>query len=86
MDHILLHCPVAHSLWVHFFFISKNDIYTKGYSMHEKHRANPKITRKGKEKRNKRKPSNRLITKKKRAKKRRERITSRESPSPKPIK
>ena len=54
--------------------------------MHEKHRANPKITRKGKEKRNKRKPSNRLITKEKRVKKRRERITSCESPNPRPIK
>ena len=28
-----------------FFLISKNDIYTKGYSMQEKHRANSKITR-----------------------------------------
>ena len=28
-----------------FFLISKNDIHTKGYSMHEKHRLNPKITR-----------------------------------------
>ena len=35
----------------HFFFISKNVIYTNGYSMHEEHRANPEITRsKNKEK------------------------------------
>ena len=33
-----------------------------------------------------RKPNNILITERKRAKKRRERITSRESPSPRPIK
>ena len=26
-----------------FFFISKNDIYTKVYSMHEEHRANPEV-------------------------------------------
>ena len=38
--------------------------------------------KKEKEKRNKRKPSSRLITKEQRTKKRRERITSCESPSP----
>ena len=30
-------------LTIFFFLISKNDIYTKVYSMHEEHRANPKI-------------------------------------------
>ena len=33
-----------------FWLISKNDIYTKRYSMHEKHKTNPKITTKKKEK------------------------------------
>ena len=33
--------------------ISKNDIYMKGYSMHEKHRANPKITKREKKKKKK---------------------------------
>ena len=28
-----------------FFLISKNVIYTNGYSMHEEHRANPENTR-----------------------------------------
>ena len=32
-----------------FFLISKNDIYTKGYFVHERHRANPKITRRKKQ-------------------------------------
>ena len=32
-----------------FFLKSKNDIYTKGYSVHERHRANPKITRRKKQ-------------------------------------
>ena len=32
-----------------FFLISKNDIYTKGNSMHEEHRANRENTRKGKQ-------------------------------------
>ena len=43
------------SLWMQevvnsilFFLISKNDIYTKVYSMHEEHRANPKSTRRRK--------------------------------------
>ena len=58
----------------------------KGYSMHEKQRANPKITRRKKQRINKRKPSNKLITKEKESKKRSERITSRESASPRPIK
>ena len=34
---------------IFFFLISKNDIYTKGYSMHEKHITNPKITRRKKQ-------------------------------------
>ena len=70
-----------------FFFISKNVIYMNGYSMHEEHRANPENTRRKKtKKKQKRKSIHRLITKRKRAKERRERITSRESPSPRPIK
>ena len=56
----------------------------KGYSMHEEHRANPENTRRKTKK--KQKPIHRLITKRKRANERRERITSRESPSPRPIK
>ena len=55
-----------------FFLISKNVIYTNGYSMHEEHRANPKNTRR----KQKKKPIHRLITKRKRANERRERITS----------
>ena len=36
--------------WNFFFFlISKNDIYMKGYSMHEEHRANLENTRIGKQ-------------------------------------
>ena len=66
-----------------FFLISKNVIYTNGYSMHKEHRANPENTRRKKQKR---KPIHRLITKRKRAKERRERITSRESQSSRPIK
>ena len=31
-----------------FFLISKNDIYTKDYSIHEEHRANLENTRIGK--------------------------------------
>ena len=38
-----------------FFLISKNDIYTKGYSMHEEHRANLENTRKGKQRKTKKK-------------------------------
>ena len=38
-----------------FFFISKNDIYTKGYSMHEEHRANRENTREGKQRETKKK-------------------------------
>ena len=69
------------------FWISKNVIYTKCYSMHKEHRADPKDTRRRKQRKNKkRKPTNKLITKRKRGKERRERITSRESPSPRPIK
>ena len=66
-----------------FFFFDKNVIYTNCYSMHKEHRANPENTRRKKQKR---KPIHRLITKRKRAKERRERITSRESLSPRPIK
>ena len=55
--------------------------------MHKEHRADPKDTRRRKQRKNKkRKPTNKLITKRKRAKERRERITSCESPSPRPIK
>ena len=55
--------------------------------MHEEHRANPENTRRKKtKKKEKGKSIHRLITKRKRAKERRERITSRESPSPIPIK
>ena len=60
----------------------------KGYSMREEHRANPENTRRRKQRKNKNKknPINILITKRKRAKERRERITSCESPCPRPIK
>ena len=55
--------------------------------MHKEHRADPKDTRRRKQRKNKkRKPTDKLITKRKRAKERRERITSCESPSPRPIK
>ena len=54
--------------------------------MQEEHRANPENTRRKTKKKQKRKPIYRLITKKKRAKERRERITSRESSSLRPIK
>ena len=54
--------------------------------MHEEHRANPEKTRRKTKKKQKRKPIHRLITKRKRANERRERITSCESPSPRPIK
>ena len=55
--------------------------------MHKEHRADPKDTRRRKQRKNKkRKPTNKLITKRKRDKERSERITSRESPSPRPIK
>ena len=40
------------AMYYYVFFISKNDIYTKGYSMQEKHRANPKITRRRKQRKN----------------------------------
>ena len=59
----------------------------KGYSKHKEQKADPEDTRRRKkEKKQKRKPTNKLITKRKRAKEKRERITSRESPSPRPIK
>ena len=54
--------------------------------MHEEHRANPENTRRKRKKKQKRKPIHRLITKRKRANERRERITSHEFPSPRPIK
>ena len=55
--------------------------------MHEEQRANPRNTRRRKQRKNKkRKPTNKLITKRKRAKERRERITSCEFPSLRPIK
>ena len=55
--------------------------------MHKEHRADPKDTRRRKQRKNKkRKPTNKLITKRKRAKERRERITSCEFPSLRPIK
>ena len=38
---------------IFFFLISKNDIYTKGYSMHEEHRANLEKTRRRKQNKNK---------------------------------
>ena len=38
-----------------FFLISKNVIYTKGYSMHEEHRANLKNTRRKTKKKTKKK-------------------------------
>ena len=66
-----------------FFLISKNVINTNDYSMHEEHRANPENTRRKKQKR---KLIHKLITKRKRATERMEKITNRESPSPRPIK
>ena len=54
--------------------------------MHEEHRANQENTRSKTKKKQKRKPIHKLITKRKRANERREKITSRESPSPRPIK
>ena len=41
-------CCFSFSSFIFIFLISKSDIYTKGYSMHEKHRANPKITKRRK--------------------------------------
>ena len=59
----------------------------KGYSKHKEQKIDPEDTRRRKkEKKQKRKPTNKLITKRKRAKERRERITSHESLSPRPIK
>ena len=52
-----------------FFLLSKNNIYTKGYSIHEKHRANSENYKNKKKKKtekiHKRKPSNKLNTKEK---------------------
>ena len=51
--HLLDNCELnGLSLFVCFFLISKNVIYTNGYSMHEKHRANPKNTRRRKQEKN----------------------------------
>ena len=38
-----------------FFYISKDVIYTNGYSMHEEHRANPENTRRKKQRKKERK-------------------------------
>ena len=54
--------------------------------MHEEHRANPENTRRKTKKKQKKKTKQQIITKRKRAKERRERITSRESPCLRPIK
>ena len=54
--------------------------------MHEKTQSKPRKYKKETKKKQKKKPIHRLITKRKRAYERRERITSRESPSPRPIK
>ena len=41
-------------IYIYFFFlISKNDIYTKGYSMHEEHRVNLENTSRRKHNKNK---------------------------------
>ena len=53
--------------------------------MEEEQKANPENTRRRKQ-RKKKKPNNILITERKRAKEKMEKITSRESPSPRPIK
>ena len=45
----------AYVVFFFLFFISKNDIYTKGYSMHEEHRANRENTREGKQRETKKK-------------------------------
>ena len=42
-------------LFFFFFLISKNVIYTKGYSMHEEHRANLENTRRKTKKKTKKK-------------------------------
>ena len=69
-----------------FFLISKNFIYTNGYSVQEKHRANPEKTS-IKQRENEKEPNNKKkLQKRKRTKKRRERVTSCESPSLRPIK
>ena len=57
-----------------------------GYSVQEKHRANPEKTS-IKQRENKKEPDNtKKLQKRKRTKKRMERVTSRKSPSPRPIK
>ena len=48
-------------LFFFFFLISKNVIYTKGYSMHKEHRANPEDTRRRKQRKNKKKKTNQQI-------------------------
>ena len=54
--------------------------------MHEEHRANLENTRRKTKKKQERKPIHRLIIKRRRANERREKITSHESPSSRPIK
>ena len=52
--------------WFFFFLISKNDIYTKGNSMHEEYRANRENTRKGKQRETKKKTKQKKNYKKER--------------------
>ena len=54
--------------------------------MHEKHRANPENTRRKNKEKTRKNQTTKKLQKRKRTKKRRERITSRECPSPRPIK
>ena len=44
-DTSLFQSSVIPETVISFFLISKNVIYTNGYSMHEEHRANPENTR-----------------------------------------
>ena len=67
-----------------FFFISKKDVYSKGYFMHEITKQT-KIYKEKKETKKKRKQRRKLTTKEERAKERRERITRCESPSLRPV-
>ena len=50
---------------IFFFLISKNDIYTKVYSMHEEHRANTEVQEEENREKHNRKPNNKIITKEK---------------------
>ena len=65
-----------------YILISKKDVYSKNCSMQSSTKQN-KDYKNGKKSRNNKE---KLITKKKRAKEQRERITICESPSPRPIK